>query len=232
MSDARGDESQGPSGSDFDFDVVESRRVSDAQRAELLRLFEANYRDANAAFLQKSLGTLRHIAIARRQGRAVGFGLAESRVIELPRLGDQLVMLAGLCCIDPDFRRLGLFGELERLAAGASDVPESERRLLCGRMAHPAAFRQVARLPGVVPVPDRCPSEWQREVGSAIAQVYGVHDFDPATFVCIGDGRPIGHPRIEFKVEAHEWRVFESVDRSRGDALLGMAWLPDGPPGW
>jgi hypothetical protein len=218
--------------SEFDFEVVEARRVSDTQRDELLHLFEMNYRKANSAFLDKSLATLRHVAIARRQGNAVGFGMAESRVIELPRLGDQAVTLAGLCCIEPDFRRLGLFGELERLAAEATEMPESDRRLLCGRMAHPAALKQLARIPGALPVPGCRLTQWQQEVGSAIAQVYGVHDFDPATFVCIGDGRPIGYPRIEFEVDSHEWQVFEPVDRSRGDALLAMVWLPDGPPGW
>ena len=218
--------------SDFDFEVVEARHVSDTQRAELLQLFEANYREANPVFLDKSLHTLRHVAIARRQGDAVGFGMAENRVIELPRLGDQAVTLAGLCCIAPDFRRLGLFRELERLAAEATEMPESDRRLLCGRMAHPAAFRQLARIPGALPVAGSRPTRWQQEVGSAIARVYAVHDFDPATFVCIGDGRPIGYPRIEFEVDPHEWRVFEPVDRSRGAALLAMAWLPDGPAGW
>ncbi len=218
--------------SDFDFEVVEARRVSDAQRDELLQLFEANYREASPTFLDKSLHTLRHVAIARLQGDPVGFGMAESRVIELPRLGDQPVTLAGLCCIAPDFRRRGLFGELERLASEATPMPESNRRLLCGRMAHPAAFRQMARLPGALPAPGIRPTQWQQEVGSAIAQVYGVHDFEPATFVCIGAGRPIGYPRIEFDVEPHEWQVFEPVDRSRGDALLAMVWLPTGPPGW
>ncbi|MBW2696252.1 MAG: hypothetical protein JRE70_07250 [Deltaproteobacteria bacterium] len=218
--------------SDFEFEVVEAQHVSDTQRDELLHLFEANYREADPSFLHKSLGTLRHLAIARRQGQAVGFGMAESRVIELPRLGDQAVTLAGLCCIDPDFRRLGLFGELERIAAAASELPQPDRRLLCGRMAHPAAFRQLGRIPGVLPVAGSSPTPWQQEVGSVIAQIYGVHDFDPATFVCIGDGRPIGYPRIEFKVDPHEWQIFESVDRSRGDALLAMAWLPSDPPGW
>ena len=218
--------------SDFEFEVVEAQHVSDTQREELLRLFEANYREADPAFLQKSLGALRHLAIARRQGNAVGFGMAESRVIELPRLGDQAVTLAGLCCIDPEYRRLGLFGELERLAAAASEIPKADRVLLCGRMAHPAAFRQLGRIPGALPAPGSCPTQWQQEVGSAIAQVYGVHDFDPATFVCIGGGRPIGYPRIEFKVDPDEWQIFESVDRSRGDALLAIAWLPSAPPGW
>ena len=230
MSDISSDTQRGFS--DFEFELVETQHVSDPQREELLHLFETNYREANSAFLQKSLDTLRHVAIARRQGNAVGFGIAEGRVIELPRLGDQAVTFAGLCCIDPDFRRLGLFGELERLAASASEMPKPDRLLLCGRMAHPAAFRQLGRIPGALPVPGRPPTQWQQEVGSAIAQVYGVHDFDPATFVCIGDGRPIGYPRIEFEVDPSEWQIFEPVDRSRGDALLAMAWLPSGPPGW
>ncbi len=218
--------------SGFEFEVVETERVSDLQRSDLLQLFEANYREANAAFLDKSLRTFRHVAVARRKGHAVGFGLADRRMIELPRLGGQAVTLAGLCCIAPDFRRMGLFGELERLAAAATQVPETGRVLLCGRMAHPAAMRQLARIPGAVPEPGCRPNEWQQEVGSAIARTYGVHDFDAATFVCVGDGRPIGYPRIEFEVEPHEWKVFESVDRSRGDALLAMVWLPDAPPGW
>jgi hypothetical protein len=69
-------------------------------------------------------------------------------------------------------------------------------------------------------------------VGEAIAEAYRVHAFDSRTFVCIGSGEPIGHPKIEFVVEPHEWEVFKPVDRERGDALLSLAWIPDAPPGW
>lgn len=218
--------------SDFEFEVLESRRLAAGQREELVRLFEVNYERANPAFLDKSLATLRHLAIAHRQGMTVGFALAETRVIDLPRLPEQVVTLAGLCCIAPDCRRLGLFGHLELLAASAADIPSPTRHLLCGRMAHPAALRTIGRFPGAIPVAGRPPTAWQREVGEVIATVYGVPRFDPATFVCIGAGRPIGYPRIEFEVEPHEWEVFEPVDRDRGDALLAMAWAPDVPPGW
>jgi hypothetical protein len=115
--------------SEFDFTVKESRALSEQERGELLRLFELNYRQANPAFLEKSLATLRHS-------------------------------------------------------------------------------------------------------GSAIAEAYGVRDFDPETFVCIGGGTPTGYPRIEFDVEPHEWEVFKPVDRDRGDALLAIAWVPDYPPDW
>jgi hypothetical protein len=218
--------------SEFDFTVKESRTLSEQERGELLRLFELNYRQANPLFLEKSLATLRHCALAFRDGAAVGFGVAETRVMDLPRLPDQLVSLAGICCIAPEFRRRGLFMKLELLAFCAEGVPEIQRRLACGRMAHPAAMRTVARFPSCVPKPGVRPTTWQQEVGRVIAEAYGVHDFDPETFVCIGSGTPNGYPRIEFDVEPYEWEIFKKVDRDRGDALLGMAWAPDPPPEW
>jgi hypothetical protein len=217
---------------EFDFTVKESRALSERERGELLRLFELNYRQANPAFLEKSLATLRYCALAFQDGVAVGFGVAETRVMDLPRLPDQLVSLAGICCIAPEFRRRGLFMKLELLAFCAEGVYEGQRRLACGRMAHPAAMRTVARFPKSVPRAGVRPTAWQQEVGRAIAEAYGVHDFDPETFVCIGSGTPTGYPIIEFDVEPHEWEVFKPVDRNRGDALLAIAWAPDPPPEW
>ena len=216
----------------FDFEILKCDALSATQREEILGLFEMNYRNANPTFLDKSLGRLRHVAIAYRDGVATGFGIGESRVMNLPRLPDQVVMLAGLCCIAPDHRRRGLFRKLANLAAAATPVPEAPRRLFCGRMAHPAALRGISSLAEVVPAPGVRPTPLQQETGKVIAEAYGVFDFDPETFVCIGGGHPIGHPNIEFEVEPHEWEVFDPVDRDRGDALLALAWLPTSPPGW
>ena len=218
--------------SGLEFEVLEAKALSSKKRGELLGLFEANYRHVNPTFLDKSLATLRHVALAYTNGLAVGFALAETRVMDLPRLPSQLVGLAGISCIAPELRRRGLFFHLAALAFGATNVPETPRRLLCGRTAHPAAFRTISRFPGAVPEAGRPPTPWQQEVGTAVAEAYGVHDFDPRTFVCIGDGQPIGYPRIEFDVEPHEWKAFEPVDRDRGDSLLALSWVPDSPPGW
>lgn len=218
--------------SEFDFTVKETRALSEQERGEMFRLFELNYRQANPAFLTKSLATLGYAALAFKDGLAVGFGVAETRVMDLPRLPDQVVSLAGISCIAPEFRRRGLFWKLEVLAFQANSIPEGTRRLVCGRMAHPAAMRTIALLPACLPRPGVRPTAWQREVGRAIAGAYAVHEFDPETFVCIGSGTPTGYPRIEFDVEPHEWEVFEAVDRDRGDALLAIAWVPDAPPGW
>lgn len=218
--------------SGIDFEVLEANELSSPRRRALLGLFAANYRHANPAFLDKSLARIRHVALAYSDDLPVGFALGETRVMDLPRLPGQVVGLAGICCVAPEFRRRGLFGQLERRAASAASVPETPRRLVCGRMAHPAAFRTISRVPGVVPKAGRSPTPWQQEIGTAIAEAYGVHDFDPRTFVCVGDGQPIGYPRIEFDVEPHEWEIFEPVDRDRGDALLALAWVPDSPPAW
>jgi hypothetical protein len=218
--------------SEFAFTVKRTDALSERERDELLGLFELNYRQANPAFLAKSLHGLRHVATAVLSGATVGFALAETRVMDLPRLPAQVVSLAGICCIAPEFRRRGLFGELERHAMIAGAVPETPRRLLCGRMAHPAAFRSIGCFAAAVPRPGVPPTSWQREVGEAIAEAYAVARFDAETFVCIGEGTPIGYPKIEFEVEPHEWEVFKPVDRDRGDALLAIAWVPDAPADW
>jgi hypothetical protein len=216
----------------LDLTLKQTDAFSEAERETLLVLFRSSYRQANPAFLEKSLETLRWAALAHQEGRPVGFSLGESRVMDLPRLPAQVVSLAGICCVRKELRRRGLLDALERLVFAAQEMPEAPRRLICGRTAHPAALRTIARIPTVVPKAGRRPTPWQREVGQAIAEAYGVHGFDPETFVCIGPGEPIGYPDIEFDVEPHEWELFEPVDRDRGDALLAIAWAPDVPPGW
>jgi hypothetical protein len=216
----------------LDLTLKRSDALGHADRETLLGLFQSSYRQANPAFLEKSLETLRWVALAHQEGTPVGFALGETRVMDLPRLPAQVVTLAGICCIRGELRRRGLFLSLEQLLWSAQEVPEAPRRLFCGRMAHPAAARTIARIPAAIPRAGHRPTAWQREVGQTIAEAYGVHGFDPETFVCIGSGEPIGYPEIDQDVEPHEWEIFEPVDRDRGDALLAIAWAPDPPPGW
>ena len=218
--------------SSFEFRVVEAAKATSRDIDSAFALFEMNYRQANRAFLEKSLGVLCYLALAEHQGAPAGFAIADCRVMDLPRLPAQAVNLAGICCIAPQFRRLGLFSLLEGRAIGAAGVEDRSRRLSCGRMAHPAAMRILIWSPTAIPRAGVPLTPWQREVGQAIAQAYGVHDFDPETFVCIGSGVPTGYPRIEVEVEPQEWEIFRPVNRDRGDALLGMMWTPDAPPGW
>ncbi len=218
--------------SSLDFKVVETHKASTEDLQKLFSLFEMNYRQANRAYLEKSLRTLRYLALADHEGTTVGFALGECRAMDLPRLPAQVVNLAGICCIAPQFRRRGLFRELERLTFVPAEVPPHPRRLTCGRMAHPAGMRGFAGHPTLVPKPGVRPTPWQQEVGQVIADAFGSHAFDPETFICIGSGEPIGYPIIEFQVEPVEWEVFRQVNRDRGDALLAMVWTPDAPPGW
>jgi hypothetical protein len=218
--------------SEFEFRTL---RTADMERADLedvLALFRGAYRQANAAYIEKSLARLAYVSIAHHDGHPAGFALGEVRVMDLPRLPGQVVSLAGICCIHMPYRRRGLFGALESLALAAAKVPRGERTLSCGRMAHPASFKGMSRSPSVVPRRGVRPTPWQQEVGRAIADAYGVYAFDPETFVCIGDGTPIGYPIIEIEAEPEEWEVFKPVNRDRGDSLLGISWGTNPPPGW
>jgi hypothetical protein len=216
----------------LDSRVLRTDALPNDEWNKLLELFRASYREANASYLQKSLKTFRYVALTHEGPRLMGFAFGETRIMDLPRLPDQVVSLAGICCIVPEMRRRGLFGSLMQLSIKANEVPDAPRRLVCGRFAHPAAMRVFRNLPTAVPRPGVRPTPWQQEVGAAVAEAYGVHDFDPETFVCIGSGVPIGYPNLDFKVEPGEWEVFRPVDRDRGDALLSIGWGPDAPPGW
>jgi hypothetical protein len=99
-------------------------------------------------------------------------------------------------------------------------------------MAHPATYRHLSRLPGAVPRLEVPPTPWQQAVGRAIADAYGVVHFDADTFVCSGRGRPIGHPMMDIEATPEEWKLFERIDRSRGESLLGMSWIREPPAGW
>lgn len=214
------------------FEVVAANALDARLLGRVLALFHASYRDANEGYLRKSFGRLRFCATATSAGALAGFALGEMRIMDLPRLPQQPVALAGICCVDAGFRRRGLFQELERQAFMAAGVAVEPRVLSCGRMAHPASFRTMTNFPAHLPKRGQRPTAWQQEVGSRIAAAYGAGGFDPETFVCTGAGAPIGYPIMDIDVEPHEWEVFAPVDRTRGDSLLGLCWVPDAPEGW
>jgi hypothetical protein len=216
----------------FDLRVVPTADATPEERALMHALFDTNYRQANHPYLDKSFGVLRFAAIAMNGDTAAGFALGDMRVVDLPRLPQQAVAMAGICCVAPEYRRRGLFGALEMLAMSGAGAPPPGRILSVGRMAHPASMRTMSRQPSAVPKLGAPLTPWQRAIGRAIADLYGTARFDDQTFVCVGSGTPIGYPVIELEVEPAEWRLFEPVDRDRGDSLLGIGWRPDPPEGW
>ena len=78
----------------FEFRTVEVATLSDADREVVLGLFDVAYRQANHAYLEKSLRRLRYLAIATEGRRPAGFALADARVLDLPRLPGTTVILA------------------------------------------------------------------------------------------------------------------------------------------
>lgn len=222
-----------PSVPDLEMRVIQTAELRREDRERVHRLFDLAYTQANHAYLDKSLSKLRTIALAAEEENLVGFAVADTIETRLPRLEDpQIVMLAGICCVHPDYRRVGLFKSLEILAAGANGLLKPGKRvLMCGRMAHPVSFRTMRGFPSVIPKVGLPLSDWQKETGRRVAELYGSR-LDPETFVVIGEGTPIGYPNLACEVAEEEWIPFQSVNRDRGDALLGLFWAPDAPAGW
>jgi hypothetical protein len=216
----------------IDFRVVATSTLDERSIAPVLALFRASYRAANEDYLRASFARLPFLATASAGGALIGFALGEMRQMDLPRLPQQAVALAGICCVDPRFRRRGLFRELESRAFATCGVVPGRRVLYCGRVAHPASFRTMTANPTHIPKRGASPTAWQREIGAIIAETFGVKRFDGRTFTCIGNGSPVGYPIMEMETRPEEWEVFAAVDRSRGDSLLGLCWMPDAPRGW
>ena len=218
---------------DLDLRVVKTAALTRDERERIHRLFDLSYRQANHEYLENSFSKLRHLSLATSGEGLVGFAVADTIETGLPRLADpQVVCLAGICCVDTAYRRVGLFKKLEILAAGASGLLKPGRRvLMCGRMAHPVSYRTMRPFPSVIPKVGVPPSGWHKETGLKVAELYG-STLDPETFVVIGRGTPIGYPNMDFQVADLEWLLFKNVNRDRGDSLLGIFWVPEAPEGW
>lgn len=218
---------------DIDIRILQSNALTPNDHEMVHRLFDDTYRQADHPYLDRSFSRLRHIALATFQDKPAGFALADTIEVPLPRLPDpQVVMLAGICCVSPAFRRIGLFTRLEILAASAGGLIKPGRPILmCGRMAHPVSFRTIRKSPAVLPKYGVPLSEWHKEIGLSIAALYGV-TLDPETFIVLGSGQPIGYPDLEYDISEEEWLPFRGVNRDRGDSLLGMTWFPEAPEGW
>lgn len=218
---------------DIDFQVIPTESLNTDNLNRVRQLFEHTYHQANYSYLEKSFSILRYISLAMFKDELIGFGVADAVETKLPRLAEpQIVLMGGICCVASDFRRLGLFGQLETKACQASEMMRpAPMYLACGRMAHPASFRVISRTPAAIPKFGVPLSEWQKEIGLKVAELYGVK-IDPETLVVIGDGSPCGYPKVKSDVSEEEWLPFKNVNRERGDSLLGITWLPKTPKGW
>jgi hypothetical protein len=218
---------------DIDISVKRTDTLESNELEMVHQLFDLAYRKANHSYLEKSFLKLKYIALAFYNNVLAGFALAETIKTHLPRMMEpQIVSLAGICCVDSNYRRLGLFKTLEYMAFGGSGILKpQERVLMCGRMAHPVSFRTMRQFPSVIPKYGMRLSEWQKEIALRVAELYG-SNIDPETMVVIGDGSPCGYPNINCEVTEEEWLPFKAVNRDRGDTLLGIFWVPDAPEDW
>ena len=119
---------------DVDIHVIKTEALNNDELGMVHQLFDLSYRQANHSYLEKSFSKLRYTALAKIRKTLAGFALADTVKTRLPRMIDpQIVTLAGICCVDPKYRRIGLFTKLEVLAAGGSGLLKPAKRLLMHR---------------------------------------------------------------------------------------------------
>ena len=210
-----------------------TKNIPERVLSSVEKIFVDNYKEANVNYLNESISRLRYLVTATVKGIPVGFSLGDCVKVSLPRIEKPtIVVLAGLGCVQKGYRRKGIFNHLQRLSSFSSGLlPTNERRLICGRVAHPVSFKGMSINPTVVPKLDIEPTPWQQEVGKCIAQLYGV-ELDAKTFVVKSTGNIIGYPKIEIEATKNDWKIFERVNRKLGESLLAIAWVPSAPKDW
>jgi hypothetical protein len=164
----------------------------------------------------------------------VGFTLGDSRQIILPRMtGKQSVALAGIGCISQDYRQQGLFSRLAIASIlASSNIMLDQPFLFCGRMAHAITYRTLANSSSnIVPSAHNSITDWHKEVLDCVASLYEV-TLMPGSAVVAGSGAPIGYPRLSFEMKDEETALFSAVNRTKGDSLLAISWMPTAPEGW
>ena len=208
--------------------------LTEDQLSQMLALFDATYADADHSYLLSSFEVMGWVALATHNSTLIGFGIADVKLVDLPRMqGLHQVVTYGIACIDENFRRMGLFARLANTAMLASGkLSANSRYLNCGRTAHPVSHKFLANIgAGGIPEPGRPLSPWHLEIVERVAALYCVKVY-PGTCVVIGKGVPIGYPRLNVVATDIERKVFENVNRDKGEALLTMSWSPDAPSGW
>lgn len=90
----------------FDLRVYHRDELSEPELSQVHQLFGSIYREANHDYLDKSLRTLHHVAIAKKDGEIAGFCMGYTLQTTLPGMPDlQTVALGGIGCIAPQYRR-------------------------------------------------------------------------------------------------------------------------------
>lgn len=215
--------------------IIESNKMDAITRSKIMALFHSSYTQADENYINKSISTFRYIALGEDDQELVGFAFGDSQKVSLPQFDDSVsVAMAGIACIDSSQRQKGLFMNLatQSMLAGGG-IETGKPFLFVGRMAHAITYRTMAKTSPNTTVPSGSKqlTSWHKAVGLEIANLLG-STLDINTFVIKGDGHPIGFPKLTYSETEEETALFRHVNRSHGDSLLAMCWMPKAPIGW
>ena len=208
--------------------------------AGIHEVFGAAYRDANHEWLDRRLRGLDGIGIGWRDEAMVGFVASSSaRDVELPVIGHRRVTDGGITCIHPFAQGTGLANALGQ--AMIRSRPGGDPDIVVNHYATPVTLRAMFHIghytwPGnnirEAAAALASPAPCQRRVGAALAEQGGATAYDAEHWVLRG-GQPAGDSVTDpVDLEPEYLQLFDHVDRSRGETLLGVFWITPPPPEW
>lgn len=220
----------------YSFITKSTTELLESDREAIEALYRTSFRDPSSEHLARSLGRSTAVAFAwTPTGVLAGFALGTTRRTDLHGLSQQLLQIAGLCCVDTDHRRRRLFATLSALCLeGRRQRGTHELVLTASRLTHAASYRPIINNPGLVPHPHKEPTAAQVGVAVAVADLLGEGEgFNPKTFACRREVT-VGSPLLEIIGEGSnaEDALFGDIDPARGDALLVLWWNPRAPFWW
>ncbi len=227
-----------PSINGIDLSIQGLGELGAADVARLHGLFEAAYTAADHNYLDWRFASLNTVITAWSGQSAVGFSAYAIGEVDLPCVGHRTFSDGGITCIHPSAqgRSIGLaFGTSWRLFDGVR--PE----LALNHFATPVTLHAMLRVgsyqwPGndisTVATALTAATPCQRAVGAEVARRAGAISYDATRWV-LRTGHPAGETTTKpTGLDPLYTKIFEALDRTKGDTLLGVFWTVEPPAVW
>ena len=209
----------------IDVTTKDCTALADNELAEMADLCAEGSTGYEIGFLSKQREEWVLVTHAREGGKLRGFAFST-----LERIGGTPSLLIGVGSFtktrsaEPAMK--AVMRDLYRRAVLA--FPD-EDVLLGTRVQDPAAYRALAGLTDVVPLPDHKATGEERAWGRRLAKRFGVEgQLDDRNFALEGDGNPMGFldyaPKKAPAQAANVASLFATVDVARSDALVACGW--------
>lgn len=209
----------------LDVDTKDCTALSDAELAEMADIVTDGPAGFDIGLLSKQAEAWVLISQVREAGKLAGFSFCT-----LERIGGTPCLLWGLASIKRTSKREQVLKSLISAQFRRAVLAFPDEDVLIGtRFIDAGGFAAFKGLEDICPRPGHKPSGEERAWSRRLAKRFGAEGrIDDRTFVVTGDGTATGAfdyaaPKPE-SIEPEVAALFEPLDHSRHDVLIGFGW--------